>query len=270
MTNKIFILKLKKIINKFFLFFNLKLTKISTHQTLVSKANFENKFNYIINARPKNLTKIKKYAALSKSQIFQDIFVLDYLNFPNNGFFVEFGAYDGKYLSNTYLLEKKFNWKGIVAEPAISLQKKLRKNRNCFKEFKCVYSESGKKLIFNETNSKELSTIDKFSNKDGHKNERLLGNKYTVETISLNDLLKKFNCPKNFEYLSMDTEGSEFEILKKLNFDYFSPKIITVEHNYNSTMRNGIYNLLTNNKYERILNNISLFDDWYIKKNFRN
>jgi hypothetical protein len=35
-------------------------------------------------------------------------------------------------------------------------------------------------------------------------------------------------------------------------------------------MRNGIYNLLTNNKYERILNNISLFDDWYIKKNLRN
>ena len=71
MTNKIFILKLKKIINKFFLFFNLKLTQISTHQTLVSKANFENKFNYIINARSKNLTKIKKYASLSKSQIFK-------------------------------------------------------------------------------------------------------------------------------------------------------------------------------------------------------
>jgi hypothetical protein len=109
MTNKIFILKLKKIIDKFLSIFNLKLTKISTHQTLVSKANFENKFNYIINARSKNLTKIQKYAALSKSQIFQDIFVLDYLNFPTNRFFVEFGAYDGKYLSNTYLLEKKFN-----------------------------------------------------------------------------------------------------------------------------------------------------------------
>jgi FkbM family methyltransferase len=152
-------------------------------------------------------------------------------------------------------------------EPAISLQKKIKKNRNCFKEFRCVYSESGKQILFNETDSKELSTIERFSNKDGHKNERLLGNTYTVETISLNDLLKKFSCPRIFEYLSMDTEGSEFEILKKLNFDYFSPKIITVEHNYNTAMRNNIYKLLTNNKYVRILENISLFDDWYIKKN---
>jgi len=91
---KIQFLKIKKIIIIILSFFNLKLTKLSTHQALISKANFENKFNYIINARSKNLTKIQKYAGLSKSQIFQDIFVLDYLNFPTNGFFVEFGAYD--------------------------------------------------------------------------------------------------------------------------------------------------------------------------------
>ena len=52
-----------------------------------------------------------------KRQINQDIFVLYTLNWKRNGFFVEFGATNGIDLSNTYLLEKDFGWKGILSEP---------------------------------------------------------------------------------------------------------------------------------------------------------
>ncbi len=52
-----------------------------------------------------------------KSQIHQDIFVLYTLSWKRNGFFVEFGATNGVFLSNTYLLEKNFGWKGILSEP---------------------------------------------------------------------------------------------------------------------------------------------------------
>ena len=63
------------------------------------------------------------------SQLRQDLFVLNELDFKENGYFVEFGATDGIKLSNSYLLEKSFNWNGILAEPArilwisIALQK---------------------------------------------------------------------------------------------------------------------------------------------------
>ena len=49
--------------------------------------------------------------------------VLDQLNFKKNGFFVEFGAGNGEKFSNTFLLEKNFNWNGILAEPCKSFHK---------------------------------------------------------------------------------------------------------------------------------------------------
>jgi hypothetical protein len=53
----------------------------------------------------------------AKGQIFQDLWVLWETRGKTNGFFVEFGAADGVNLSNTFLLEDKYNWKGILAEP---------------------------------------------------------------------------------------------------------------------------------------------------------
>ena len=47
------------------------------------------------------------------SQAYQDMFVLTMLNGKKNGTFVEIGAYNGQQISNTYLLEKKFDWTGI-------------------------------------------------------------------------------------------------------------------------------------------------------------
>jgi FkbM family methyltransferase len=202
----------------------------------------------------------------SQSQLGQDLFVLEQHNFKSNGFFVEFGACDGITLSNTWLLEKKFNWRGIVCEPAKFYAEKLKRNRNCNVENKCVWSYSNHKLSFNETNVKEFSFTGSNVNANKFMHERKNLRKYYVETISLNDLLEKYKCPKELDYLSIDTEGSEFEILKKLDFNKFSPKIITIEHNYEDIKRNNIFNLLKKNNYLRVFNEISDWDDWYIKE----
>jgi hypothetical protein len=55
-----------------------------------------------------------------------------------------------------------------------------------------------------------------------------------VKTISLNDLLKSFDAPTVIDYLSIDTEGSEFLILSNLDFSKWKFHIITVEHNFTS------------------------------------
>lgn len=80
------------------------------------------------------MTEIDIIKNANKSQIFQDLFVLSELDAKRDGFLIEFGATNGVDLSNTFLLEKKYNWKGILAEPAIVWHKNLEKNRNCYIE----------------------------------------------------------------------------------------------------------------------------------------
>jgi FkbM family methyltransferase len=206
----------------------------------------------------------------SKSQLQQDLFVLSQLNFKKNGYFVEFGASNGVTISNTWLLEKLFNWDGIVAEPSSYWHKELHANRGCHIETDCVWSKSGETLMFNEVNTEkanygpELSTIDAFSSVDSHAQTRQSGKKYQVNTISLNDLLSKYNAPTTIDYLSIDTEGSEFEILSNFDYNKYDVKIITCEHNY-TPMREEIFDFLTSKNYKRKFEHLSKWDDWYIK-----
>ena len=67
--------------------------------------------------------------------------------------------------------------------------------------------------------------------------------------------------------MSVDTEGSEFDILKSLDFKKRKIKIITVEHNYHKNRRKINY-LLEKNGYLRVHKDFSKFDDWYILKNY--
>jgi FkbM family methyltransferase len=212
-----------------------------------------------------NYRKLLPLIMRSKSQNYQDLFVLSELDMKKKGYFVEFGATNGIDLSNTYLLENDFGWKGILAEPARYWHEALRQNRpSTVIEEACVWTNSGMHLIFNETVNKELSTLDTFTTLDNHRELRQNGEKYDVMTISLEELLDKNNAPKFIDYLSIDTEGSEFEILNSFNFQKYTFGVITCEHNYTAA-REEIYKLLISKGYIRKHEQISRWDDWYVK-----
>jgi FkbM family methyltransferase len=211
----------------------------------------------------------------SKAQLFQDLFVLFVLNEKRNGYFVEFGATNGVGLSNTYLLEESYGWGGILAEPARCWIDDLKKNRHCSIDFRCVWQETGKLLEFKETFFRVLSTIDESSRIDGFSTQefnaqaaqaRTAALKYKVESVSLNDLLLSHNAPLEIDYLSIDTEGSEFLILKKFAFEKYRIKLITVEHNDVSSYRKDLFSLLSSKGYTRLFELLSDFDDWYVHK----
>jgi FkbM family methyltransferase len=199
------------------------------------------------------------------SQIGQDIFVLSFLKMKEAGYFVEFGATDGICLSNTYLLETKYGWRGILAEPARGWHSALQKNRKAVVDKRCVWSTSGELLNFQENEVGELSGLiqdDRFAAVDAKIKSTV---EYRVETISLIDLLDAHDAPSVIDYLSIDTEGSEYEILKSFDFSKYKFKIITCEHNF-AASRSKIYDLLIKNGYERCCEDVSQFDDWYLNK----
>lgn len=195
----------------------------------------------------------------SRSQILQDLFVLSQTNFKECGYFVEFGAADGTRLSNTYLLEKKFHWEGIAAEPARVWHDALRRNRNCHIEVSCVWSSTGQALPFAESALHELSTVAGRSDAKPRGFRRA----YDVPSISLLDLLAKYDAPRNIDYLSIDTEGSEYEILKAFDFAEYRIGIVTCEHNY-QPHREQIWKLMLGAGYRRVLAELSEFEDWYV------
>ena len=200
----------------------------------------------------------------SYAQLQQDLWVLEQLNQKRNGFFVEFGATDGVNLSNTYLLEKAYDWKGILCEPNPLHHKKLFNNRDCNISTMCVYPETGKMLTFLDVIDPGLSTLEKFSDADFHAHVRTNHKKINVNTITLNDLLATYNAPNKIDYMSIDTEGGEYEILCSLDWDKYDVSILTVEHNYTPS-REQTYELLTSKGYKRVHEVHSQFDDWYTK-----
>jgi len=185
----------------------------------------------------------------SYSQEAQDLKVLLHYKLKKNGYFLEIGASDGINLSNTYLLEKKYNWNGICVEPIKEDYEKLYNNRCCFCSNLAVYSKSNEELEFNIYEYNLLSGLNKHINTYSN---QPIKEKVIVKTITLNELLEKYNSPYFIDYMSLDTEGSEYEILKVFDFDKYKFGLIHVEHNFEEPKRQLIKELLIKNGYEYI------------------
>ena len=220
--------------------------------------------NFLCGMPDAHVGELLKLLPLSQAQIRQDLFVLSELGFKRGGFFVEFGAASGKELSNTWLLEKHFGWTGVLAEPAKCWHQRLAANRTCAIEQRCVWKSTGDSLDFAEASEEEISTLSSFKGGDQHAASRRSSRHYQVETISLNDLMAEHKAPDSPDYLSIDTEGSELEILQAFDFKRYPFKVITCEHNF-TPLRGEIHALLVAAGYVRKYENLSDFDDWYVR-----
>lgn len=199
----------------------------------------------------------------SVSQLGQDLWVLEKTNYKRGGFFVEFGATDGVVLSNTWLLEKEFGWNGICAEPNPKFFEKLKENRACRLSDQCISGETGKTVNFIFADA--FGGSQEYADSDMHQEKRaayLMTNQSALlPTISLHDFLVQHGAPKTIDYLSIDTEGSEFEILESFPLDKWNIRFLTVEHNF-TERRSDIRQILERAGY-RVRE--EKWDDWYEK-----
>jgi FkbM family methyltransferase len=198
----------------------------------------------------------------TKSQYFQDLIVLYLLNGKENGYFIEFGACDGVELSNSLLLEEEYKWSGILCEPLYDYQSRLTENRSSKIDFRAVWPESGKNVYLENFGPLGLS---KFREKNKFFKFNNPRNK-AVTSVSLNDLLLFHVAPKEIDFISMDTEGNELEILKTFPFKNWKIKIFCIEHNF-SENRASIRELMEKNNYSFTNFLCDPIDDWYILKN---
>lgn len=200
----------------------------------------------------------------SVSQLGQDLWVLEQTGHKREGFFVEFGATDGVLLSNSWLLEKEFGWQGICAEPNPEFFKQLQENRDCQTVPDCVLDKTGETVEF--ILAGEYGGVAEHAKGDDYAQTRTSfadeGSVISVETITLDDMLKKYNAPRYIDYMSIDTEGSEYEILRDFPFEDWDIQLFSIEHNH-SHFREDLHKLLAGHGYVRTEQQ---WDDWYVKQ----
>ncbi|MDJ0554514.1 MAG: FkbM family methyltransferase [Microcoleaceae cyanobacterium MO_207.B10] len=205
----------------------------------------------------------------SYSQKLQDLWGLWENRSIEKGYFVEFGALSGINVSNSYLMEL-LGWDGIVAEPHPNYREILKKNRNCNICYDAVYSITGKELVFKAVvGSPALSTLELSLPDDRQKKKRENAQDYIVKTISLNDLLGQFNAPSIIDFISIDTEGSELEILSTFDFTKYQFRSICIEYG-TEEKRKKIFEILTKQGYVRKWQKLSEHDDWYVNQKICN
>jgi len=175
---------------------------------------------------------------------------------PDNGFYVDVGAHDGRTSSNTFYLEVS-GWTGILIEPILSKYFRIRQIRsltsNKVFHAACVptdYSKDSVCMVYADlmSFSEDLSTVDKESWVDGAR-EFLNSNEDTVKTYcparTLNSILTESDAPSNIDFLSIDVEGAEQAVLEGLDLSYFSFAVICIE----AQSETSIYKLIGDPNY---------------------
>ena len=172
------------------------------------------------------------------------------------GYYVDIGAHDGISLNNSLYFEKTNNWTGLNVEPIKEVYDKLRINRPNSININCaVCNNDGTGEFLCNTGYTEMISGLKEEYDPRHltrlknENKKMGGitSVINVETRKLETILEMHNIT-HINYLSIDVEGAEFEVIKSINFEKVFIDVIGFENNYNDTSL-PIIKLLEYNNY---------------------
>lgn len=133
-----------------------------------------------------------------------------------NGFFIELGAYDGLTQSNTAFFEKTKNWTGILIEAS----------RDRYEE--CVKNRPNSKCVNTACSATDNASIS-FNHENGLMSKVVDDGVYSCDTSTLETILDNCEVDRNIDFLSLDVEGHELEVLEGLNLCKYRPNYMLIE-----------------------------------------
>lgn len=174
------------------------------------------------------------------SQHGQDRFIAEtLLAGKRNGVFVDVGAYDGETFSNTLHMERVLGWTGLAIEPQPRAFQLLQTRRTCATANCCVADYTGD-VEFLDLEGYAAMFSGMQENYDANHKARIRrdlrlhgGDQHTIRVpcVPLMSLLLKHGL-HDIDYMSIDTEGSEYAILSSIDFAAIAIDVISVENNY--------------------------------------
>ncbi len=160
----------------------------------------------------------------------------------DGGYFVELGANDGVTQSNSLYFEKHRAWRGLLVEPTPHNYLKCRKNRAARSQVVCAacvafdYDQEFVRIAYSNLMSTPVNLQSDIRDPMAHARlgERFLRDQEMVFEFgavarTLNDLLIEAQAPATIDFLSLDVEGAELEVLKGIDHGHFRFKYLLVE-----------------------------------------
>ena len=200
------------------------------------------------------------------SQFGEDKILFEIFQGKTSGFCVEVGANNG-IDDSTSLFFEQIGWKCILVEPNPSLCRQIREERNALLYEYAASNQSDTRTLYvveGAARSDGLSTIS--TNKEDHdriKNHGFVSSAVQVHTMTLDRILMDAQIDCDIDFISIDVEGHEYEVLEGFSLEKWKPFIILIEDN--SNFENNIVNrYLKQFGYVRFMR--TGVNDWYAHK----
>jgi len=186
-----------------------------------------------------NLTEINTLLQLAKrknlnfsAQVAQDIIAYLFFKGKSDGFYIDIGANDGISGSTTFWAEQS-GWKGICVEPQKTIFERLKQLRKTATLYNFAISDKTQNDIeFITFPERDFRSGIAVSMSESHIEEaKKLSSmqKTTIDTITFGDMMKDFPDVKHIDFISIDTEGHELQVLHSIDFEKYSFGLITIE-----------------------------------------
>ena len=183
------------------------------------------------------------YKKRSYSQFQEDLFLLDFFKNRSTGKFVDLGAYHPMKFNNTYLLYKK-GWSGTNVDlnsSSIDMFNIVRE-RDTNKCALISAERNIEKTVYYEHNFSAVNSL--ILSEDLKK---VLKKEKIMKTSTFDELVDH-----KFDFLNIDLEGHDYDVLKTINLQKHKPDLICIEILENCRDKEKIYSYLKLNNYEFI------------------
>lgn len=186
-------------------------------------------------ALPRPQSEIRAFYPQQRScQIPHFYYLLEhFVGASHEGHYVETGAYDGIFASNTWGLAQR-GWSGLLIEPVPELAESCRRNYAGFPKVQVVQSAVGRERgtltlhLANQLTTANPKTRDEYANVDWAL-ASLTSRQVNVEVRTLDEILSSFSVPRGFDVLVVDVEGFEAAVFDGFGLSRWMPKMIVVE-----------------------------------------
>lgn len=194
------------------------------------------------------------YSKKSYSQEGEDMILNRIFEFRNSGFYIDVGAHHPMRFSNTYFFYRK-GWRGINIDAMPGSMNKFKRYRHEDTNLELAISNQNKELTYYMFNDPALNGFDEKITSDREKNHQqyFVVGKKQIKTISLSEVIERY-VPANQEidFLSIDVEGLDLEVLQSNDWNRCKPKVILTEVlNFDlfKAMENPVLKLLISQGY---------------------